>query len=249
MRKLLFILMLLPAILFGQNKNTFKVKKQQPEIYVAAIDSNYWDNSISIQELLKAGKIQLLSNYADSARITRFTLSAGVNGNFYDWVSNNDSLTSRMRAKLIDVADGAYIIIKDIQIQTRRNQRRNINGLALKIDSKHRTVNRRLHYPILQAGICGYLKDSISKSQLLQIGKIEFLGGDSDSTKILGFDLEIPQAGAFVVYSSQTEYLTKEMISHILQLAKGSYLVFDNIRCRLSNGTIRILKELDIQVF
>jgi hypothetical protein len=252
MKKTILILTLLLSTLLvaqKQRTNTFKIKKQQPEICIVAIDSNYWDETTSKEELLKAGKIELVGNFGDSIRIIGFSLSLGVNGTFWDLISVNDSLTTQMRTKLMMAEDGSYIIIKNIECQTKSGKKEASKGLALKIDSKHKTINKKLHYPILLACLSGYSIDSIPKSELLRIGKIELQSDLSDSSKIIGFTINIPQNGIFIPYSSPNEYLTKEMIEHILTMPNGAYVEFRNIRCRLSNGKIKLLKNLDIQVF
>jgi len=251
----LLTLLLVFANSFGQTKkpSTFKVRKAQPLICLLAIDSDYWDkdNALSKEQLLHTGKLQIVGNFKDTIKLIGFIVALQSKpGSFIERVSQSDSLTTEMRAQINSQVDGEYIIIKGVQCLTRSGQKFFINGSAVKIDSKHKIINRNLHYPIILTALVGIdsLKDSISKTKLLQIGRIEARGENTDSSKILSFSLEMGFYGSAGSYESNNEYLTPEMRTQIMQLPQGAYIIFKNVRCRLSSGKIKLLTDMSLRI-
>lgn len=246
----LILFLLLPAVLLGQKGHyIFKIQKPEPQICLAAIDSIYWDyESVPVSALLHPGKIEIIGNCGDSAKVVRFDMALGINGIFMEMTSNSDSLTMKMRDSLARVSPGGYVIFKDIQYATIDKQIHSIEGLSVKIGTNGTNINKKLHYPFYIAALGGLWRDTtLTRNILLQTGKLEPYRPNSDSSKIISFIADIGINGILNSYTSNSKYLTKQMVAKIKQLPQGSYIIFHNIMMRLPNGNIRIAIDFEIR--
>jgi len=109
-----------------------KADKKIPE-FVATFRNYWYCFSIKSDSLIAIGKLNLLGNYPDSAKITGFTMDCSRHNSIFKYYSANECLTSEMIKILKSVPPGTVISFKDIRLTTPDKRTTTLNNIVIQI--------------------------------------------------------------------------------------------------------------------
>lgn len=253
MRNLVFILLLLPALVFAQQRkgvSTMKIKKKSTCPCLATLNGHYLDDTLSKADFNAGTRIELAGNCGDSAKVVGFIVAMGLNATFFEMISDSDHFPKTVLDSIAKIKLKSYLIIKSVQCRSAGGQFSFANGMALCIDPLRKpkaTINE--NQICILASINGLWGDmSMKPAELISAGKLTLMGDYPDSAKIIGFQMQLGMNGRFTTLTSYNEYFTNEMISTLKKAPTGAYIVIKDIKCTLPHEGIRLVNGLAIRL-
>ena len=232
---LAFISLIINFAVDAQSNNA--TVKQIPFASIGGIQIGKIDKTI----LMKADKIDC----SDNLEITSFTLSVSQNGLIREIQGKGNKIDSTMKSYIRRMEDGQKVFVENIQAKSPVDGKAHaLAALVFTVSIPFQTPDATIKFPY--ASISGFRNGIVEKAILMKAEKVDC---SEKGFEIISFNFSIDVGDGMIrEVKGNSNNIDAEMKKLIDFTKSGNKVFFENIKAKISDGSIMILEALIFEI-